>query len=191
MADAGLTLDEIMLESEDRMDKALDHFKTELRMVRTGRASTALIENLRADYYGTPTPLKQLANLSTPEPALIVIKPFDASCIKDIERAIIASSVGLNPSSDGRIIRLNVPPLSGERRQQLANQIKQMAEAARVGIRNVRRDANKQIDQLQKDKSITEDQRDGAKEDMDATTKKYIEKLDEALKHKTDEIMEV
>ncbi len=191
MADEGLTLDDIMLESEDRMDKALDHLKSELRMVRTGRASTALVENLRADYYGTSTPLKQLANLSTPEPALIVIKPFDTSAIKDIEKAIIASSIGLNPNSDGRLIRLNVPPLSGERRQQLANQIKQMAEAARVSVRNVRRDANKQIDQIQKDKVITEDQRDNAKKDIDETTKKYIDQIDEALKNKTEEIMEV
>jgi len=183
--------DEISLEAEERMDKAVDFLRNEYRTIRTGRASTALVENIKVEYYGSPTPLKQLANISAPESNLIVIKPFDNSAIKDMEKAILASPVGITPNSDGRIIRLVVPPLSGERRQQLAQQIKQMAEQARVSIRNIRREANKQIEQAQKDKAITEDDRDEAKKEMDETTKTYIEKVDELLKTKTDEVMEV
>jgi len=183
--------DEISLEAEERMDKAVDFLRNEYRTIRTGRASTALVENIKVDYYGSPTPLKQLANLSAPESNLIVIKPFDNSVIKDMEKAILGSPVGITPSSDGRIIRLVVPPLSGERRQQLAQQIKQMAEQARVSIRNIRRESNKQIEQAQKDKVITEDDRDEAKKEMDETTKTYVEKVDELLKAKTEEVMEV
>jgi len=186
-----MDVDEILLDGEDRMDKAVDFLRSEFRMIRTGRASTALVENIKVDYYGAPTPLKQLANLSVPETNLIVIKPFDTSVIKDIDKAIMASPVGITPNSDGRIIRLVMPPLSGERRQQLAQQIKQMAEQARVSVRNVRRDANKHIDQAQKDKEITEDDRDDAKKEVDELTKKYVEQIDELLKVKTEEIMEI
>lgn len=183
--------EEVNLEAEERMDKAVDFLRSEYRMIRTGRASTALVENIRVDYYGSPTPMKQLANLSAPEPSLVVIKPFDTSVIKDMEKAILASSVGITPNSDGRIIRLVVPPLSGERRQQLAQQIKQMAEQARVSIRNIRRDSNKHIDQAQKDKILTEDQRDEGKKKIDDLTKKYISQVDELLQGKTKEIMEI
>jgi len=191
MAEEEFSIAEVTFESEDKMDKAVDFLRSEFRMIRTGRASTALVETIKVDYYGSSTPLKQLANLSAPEANLVVIKPFDVSCIKEIEKAIQSSSLGITPNSDGRVIRLAVPPLSGERRQQLAQQIKQMAETARVSIRNVRRDANKHIDQGQKDKLITEDQRDEGKKEMDELTKKHIEKIDEVLKVKTAEIMEV
>ena len=183
--------EEIILEAEDKMDKAVDFLHSEYRTIRTGRASTALVENIRVEYYGATTPLKQLANISAPEPNLIVIKPFDTSVIKEIDKAIMASSIGITPNSDSRMIRLVVPPLSGERRQQLAQQVKQMAEQARVSIRNIRRDANKHIDQAQKDKALTEDDRDEAKKEMDDLTKKYISKADDLLKTKTAEIMEV
>jgi len=183
--------EEITLEAETKMEKAVDFLRDEYRGIRTGRASTALVDNIKVEYYGSPTPLKQLANITAPEPTLIVIKPFDTSIIKDIDKAILASPVGITPNSDGRIIRLAVPALSGERRGQLSQQVKQMAEQTRVSIRNIRRDANKHIEQEQKEKTITEDQRDEAKEEMDESTKKYISQIDELLKAKTDEIMEI
>ena len=186
-----MSYDDILLEAEEAMEKAVDFLRSEYRTLRTGRASTALVEHLKVEYYGAPTPLKQLANLSAPEANLIVIKPFDASSLKDIEKAIIASSLGITPSNDGRVVRLNVPALSGERRQQLANQVKQMAEHARVTIRNARRDANKHLDQAEKDKDITEDDRDEGKKEIDELTKKYVGQIDDVLKAKTDEIMEV
>ena len=186
-----MSSEEITLEAETRMDKAVDFLRDEYRGIRTGRASTALVDNIRVDYYGSPTPLKQLANITAPEANLIVIKPFDTSIIKDIDKAIMASPVGITPNSDGRIIRLAVPALSGERRGQLSQQVKQMAEQARVSIRNIRRDANKHIDQEQKDKTLTEDQRDEAKKEMDELTKKYVGRIDVLLKAKTDEIMEI
>jgi len=191
MADETISVEEIYLEAEDRMEKAVEFLRIEFRTVRTGRASAALVENLKVDYYGASTGLKQLANLSVPEASLIVIKPFDVSCIKEIEKAILGSSIGITPNSDGRIIRLSVPPLSGERRQQLVQQIKQMAEHARVSLRNVRREANKHLEQAQKDKAITEDQRDEGKKEMDDLTKKHVGQIDNILKSKTEEVMEV
>jgi len=186
-----MSIEEIIFEAEERMDKAVDFLRNEFRTIRTGRASTALVENLKVEYYGSATPLKQLANLSAPEGNLIIIKPFDTSCIKDIDKAILASSIGITPNSDGRIIRLVVPPLSGERRQQLAQQIKQMGEQAKVSIRNIRRDANKNFDQAEKNKEITEDDRDESKKETDELTKKYTGKVDVLIKSKSDEIMEI
>ena len=154
-----MDIDGIAFEAEEKMEKAVTFLRNEFRTIRTGRASPALVDTIRVDYYGASTSLKELANLSAPEANLIVIKPFDPSSIKEIEKALISSSLGITPSSDGRIIRLVVPPLSGERRHQLAQQIKQMAEQARVNIRNARRDANKKLDQAQKDKILTEDER--------------------------------
>ncbi|MCF7956838.1 MAG: ribosome recycling factor [Phycisphaerae bacterium] len=186
-----MSVDEINMEADDRMEKAVDFLKNEFRTIRTGRASTALVENLKVDYYGATTPLKQLANLSAPEANLIIIKPFDISCIKGIEKAIMASSIGITPNSDGRMIRLAVPPLSGERRQQLVQQVKKMAEEARISVRNVRRDANKQLEQAQKNKTITEDQRDDGKKEMDELTKGHIASVDKILKAKSDEITDI
>lgn len=183
--------DEIALEAEEKMEKAVHFLRGEFRTIRTGRASPALLDMIRVDYYGASTPLRELANISAPEANLIVVKPFDAGCLKDIEKAIIASSLGITPNSDGRLIRLAVPPLSGERRRQLAQQVRQMAEQARVSVRNSRRDANKQFDQSQKDKVLTEDERDAGKKEMDDLTKKYIQQIDDVLQAKTDEIMEV
>jgi len=186
-----MTEEEILFEAEGLMEKAATFLSNEFRTIRTGRASPALLDMIKVDYYGAPTALKSLANVSAPEANLLVIKPFDVGGLKDIEKAIKASALGLTPNSDGRIIRLTVPPLSGERRQQLSQQIKHMAEQARVSIRNARRDANKHLDQAQKDKELTEDQRDKGKKDIDDLTKKYVDQVDEALKVKTDEIMEV
>lgn len=190
MADEPISVEEIVLESEDKMTRIIDHLKNELKGLRTGRASTSLVDHLSANYYGAPTPLNQLANISAPEANLIVIKPFDASSIKEIEKAIVAANLGLNPQNDGRIIRLAIPPLSGERRQQLGNQVKQLGEQSKVNIRNTRRDSIKSIDQAEKDKAITEDDRDKGKEEMDVITKKYCDKVDEIVKSKTAEIME-
>ena len=191
MADEQISYEEIVMESEEKMSKAVDHLKHEFKGLRTGRASTSLVEHLTAEYYGAPTPLSQLANLSAPEANLIVIKPFDTSCIKDIEKAIIAANLGLNPQNDGRIVRLAIPPLSGERRQQLGTQVKQLGEQTKVNVRNIRRDGNKALEQAEKAKSMTEDSRDTGKEEMDKITKSYTDKVDELVKTKTAEIMEV
>lgn len=186
-----MSIEEVTLDAEERMEKAVNHLKDEFRGIRTGRATPAIAENIKVDYYGSPTPLKQVGNITAPEHNLVVIKPFDTSIMKDIEKAIIAANIGITPQSDGRVIRLVIPPLSGERRNQLATQIKKMAEEGRVSIRNIRRDANKSFDQLEKDKECTEDDRDEAKKEMDELTKKYVEQVDELLKTKTEEVMEV
>ncbi len=191
MADEPISIEEIILEADEKMTKTVDHLKNELKGLRTGRASTSLVDHLSASYYGAPTPLNQLANISAPEANLIVIKPFDASSIKEIEKAIVAANLGLNPQNDGRIIRLAIPPLSGERRQQLGNQVKQLGEQAKVTVRNARRDNIKSIEQAEKDKAITEDERDKGKIEMDDITKKYCDNIDEIVKVKTAEIMEV
>ena len=186
-----MSMEEVTFEAEASMEKAVSFLRTEFRTIRTGRASPALLDTIRVEYYGASTSLKELSNVSAPEANLIVIKPFDPSCIKDIEKAIITSSLGITPNSDGRVIRLVVPPLSGERRGQLAQLVKQMAEQGRVSIRNARRDANKALDQQQKDKVLTEDERDSGKKEIDELTKKYTGQIDEVLKAKTEEIMEV
>ena len=183
-----MALDEICFQGEEKMDKAVAFLASEFRGIRTGRATTGLVEHLKVEYYGSGTPLQQLASLSTPEANLIVIKPFDPSCIKDIERAILTSELGISPQSDKRMIRLTVPPLSGERRKQLANQVKHLAEQARISIRNIRREANKHIDQEQKDKKATEDEADKGKDEVQDLTKKYEKKVGELLKGKLAEI---
>ena len=138
----------LLFETEERMEKALDVLHDTSRGMRTGRASPGLVESIRADYYGSPTPLKQIANISAPEPDQLVIKPFDPSCLSEIEKAILKSDIGINPSNDGKIIRLQIPPLSQERRRQLASWAKEMGEETRISVRNIRRDANKAADQL-------------------------------------------
>ncbi len=184
------TLDDVLLDCEDRMEKAVKVFRDELRGLRTGRATPALVEHIKIDYYGTPTPLRQIASISCPEPMMIVIRPFDPTALKEIERAIQASDLGLNPNNDGKLIRLVLPPLSVERRKQLVSRVKEMAEQARVAIRNVRRDANKKIDQLQKEGVISEDDRNRAREEVQDLTKKYEGQVNEAADAKAKEIME-
>lgn len=186
-----MSVEEIVFEAEEKMEKAVAFLRNEYRTIRTGRASPALVDTIKVDYYGSTTALKDMATIAAPEVNLIVIKPYDTSSIKDIEKALLASPLGITPNSDGRVIRLVVPPLSGERRKQLAQQVKQMAEQARVSIRNARRDGNKGLDQEQKNKVLTEDERDDGKEEIDELTKKYIGQIDDVLKAKTDEIMEV
>jgi ribosome recycling factor len=171
------------------MEKTLEHLNSELRGVRTGRASAGLVDNLSVEYYGTPTPLKQLATVAVPEPASIVIKPFDPTCLKEIEKAIKNSDLSMAPVSDGKIIRLNVPPLSEERRTQITQQVKQVGEKSKVIIRNIRRDANKHLEDEQKKKLISEDDRDKGKKDIDNLTKEFIEKIDAVIKSKSEDIM--
>lgn len=185
-----MTSDEIQFDAEERMEKAVTVLKDGLRGLRTGRATPALVDSVRVEYYGSPTPLKQMANISAPEPSLIVIRPFDPTVLKDIEKAILASDLGLTPMNDGKMIRLAIPPLSGERRKQLVNRVKELAEEARVAIRNVRRDANKHADQSEKDKVLTEDERDQTKVQIQDLTKKYEGQVNDLAEKKSVEIME-
>jgi len=185
-----MTYDEAMLDVEEKMESAIEYLRREYRGIRTGRASTGLVEHVKVEYYGTPTDLRQLATLSTPDANLILIKPFDPASVKDIERAIQASNIGIMPTSDGKMIRLSVPPLSGERRQQLISQVKKMSEAARVTIRNARRDGNKQIELLEKESTVTEDEAKRAKDEIQNLTKKYEELVTKILDSKTEEIQE-
>jgi ribosome recycling factor len=172
------------------MDKALQHLKHSLAGIRTGRANPGLVDSLRVEAYGSPTPMKQLASVGAPEPNQIVIRPYDISTIKDIEKAIITSDLGYTPQSDGRIIRLNIPPLSAETRRKLVARVKDLAEEAKVSIRNVRRDANKAADQAEKDKSMSEDERDSLKEQIQEMTKDYETKAGELAKTRESEVME-
>jgi ribosome recycling factor len=183
-------MDEILLEAEEAMEAALDYLRKEYRGIRTGRASGGLVEHIKVDYYGSPTDLRQMAQISTPEANLIVIKPFDPSTLKEIEKTIQASDLGITPSSDSKVIRLSIPPLSIERRDQLTNQVKKMAEASRITIRNARRDANKAIDVKQKASELTEDDAHRGKEQIQKLTDQYEKKVDELLHSKVQEIQE-
>ena len=185
-----MTSDEILLDAEERMEKAVAVFRDELRGLRTGRATPALVDTLRVDYYGSPTPLKQLAQINTPDPQSIVIRPFDPGCLKDIEKAIRSSDLGMAPNNDGKMIRLQVPPMSGEQRQKLATRIKKSSEEAKIACRNIRRDANKHFDQAEKDKEMTEDDRDKGKEQVQDLLKQYEAKVEEAAEKKSKEILE-
>ncbi|MHC4285414.1 MAG: ribosome recycling factor [Planctomycetota bacterium] len=173
---------EIVSDNESKMKKAVEFLQDELKVVRTGRASTGLVENLRVDYYGTPTPLKQMATLATPQADMVVIKPFDPSSLKEIEKAIKNSDLSIAPIVDGKLIRLNIPSLSEERRKQLVGQAKHMGEQAKVSIRNIRRDANKQLEKEQKNKIITEDELDKGKKQVDDITKECVDKVDQVHK---------
>lgn len=180
---------EIISTGESRMKKAVEILQNELKAVRSGRASTALVENIKVDYYGTPTPVKTIATLSIPQADMVVIKPFDPASVKEIEKAIKNSNLSIAPIVDGRLIRLNVPPLSEQRRIQLVAQAKQTGEQTRVSIRNIRREANKQLEKEQKDKLITEDDLQTGKKQIDDITKEYTDKVDSIVKDKSDEIM--
>lgn len=183
-------VDDILLETEEKMEGAVAHLGNELRGIRTGRASPALVDNLRVDYYGAMTPLGQMAQIGCPEPRLIVIKPFDASSIPTIDKAIQTSNLGLNPQNDGKVIRLILPPLSEERRKQLVKVVKEQGETANIAIRNVRRDGNKAADTAFNDRAITEDQLDEVKEQIQELTKTYEGKVKELVDKKSAELME-
>lgn len=183
--------DEILFDAEERMEKALQVLRDELRGLRTGRATPALVDSLRVEYYGSPTPLKQLAQIGTPDPQSIVIRPFDQGSLKDIEKAIRSSDLGMTPNSDGKVIRLTVPPMSGEQRQKMVARVKKASEDAKVASRNIRRDANKALDTAEKDKEMTEDERDNGKEKVQDLLKSFEDKITEVAEKKSKEIMEV
>src|SRR5205807_3756342 len=170
-----MTHEEILFDGEERMEKAVNVLNDELRGLRTGRATPALVDSIRVEYYGSPTPLKQLAQISTPDPQQIVIRPFDSSVLKDIEKAIRSSDLGMAPNNDGKMIRLQVPTMSGEQRQKMVTRIKKSAEEAKVSCRNIRRDSNKHFDNAEKAKEMTEDDRDQGKEEVQKLLKTYEE----------------
>ena len=184
-----MNADDILLDAEDRMEKAISKLKDDLTGIRTGRANPGLVDSLRVEAYGSPTPIKQIASVSAPEPTQIVIRPFDPSTIKDIEKGIIASDLGLAPQSDGKVIRLNIPALSTEVRRTMVGRTKELAEEAKVAIRNVRRDANKHADQAEKDKKLSEDDRDELKKEIQDLTKKFEDKANALAKSKESEVM--
>ena len=182
--------DDILLDTEERMEKAISVLKNALGGIRTGRANPGLVDSLRVEVYGSPTPMKQVASVGAPEPQQIVIRPYDASTIKDIEKAIIASGLGLAPQSDGRVIRLNIPPLTTETRRKLVARIKELTEEAKVAIRNVRRDGNKAADQEEKDKLLSEDDCKSIKDQIQELTKQYENTATDMAKARETEVME-
>jgi ribosome recycling factor len=182
--------DDILLDAEERMEKAVDVFRHALTGIRTGRANPGLVDTLRVEVYGSPTPIKALASVGAPEPNQIVVRPFDPGTIKDIEKAIQASDLGLNPQSDGRVIRITIPALSTDVRRKMTARIKELGEEARVAIRNVRRDGNKAADLEKSDGTLTEDDCDSTKEEVQELTKKYEAKVGDLAKSKEAEVME-
>lgn len=183
--------DTILLETEEQMTKAVDYLKNELRGIRTGRATPAMIEYVKVDYYGASTDLKSLALISVPEPTQLLVKPFDAGALSEIKKAIEAAGLGLNPMSEGKQLRINVPPLSGERRQQLVAKVKKLGEEAKVVLRNARRDGNKHADGLKSGGHIAEDEIDTLKEEIQELLKKYEGEVDKLVEQKSKEITEV
>ena len=186
-----MPMDEILFEAEESMEKALEHLKHELSGLRTGRASVSLVDRVKVDYYGTPTDLRALASLTTPDASSILIKPFDPSSIKDVIRGLEEANLGINPQSDGKQIRMVLPPLSGERRQQLVGKAKEAAEHARISLRNIRRDANKKVDHEEKESILTEDQAVKGREDVQELLKKFEGTVEGLVGTKTKEITEV
>ncbi len=174
-----------------KMEKTISSLKTDLNKIRTGRASLALFDDIRVDYYGTPTPLNQMATLSVPEPRLITIQPWDTSAIGEIEKAILKSELGLTPVSDGKIIRISIPKLTEERRKDLVKIVRKMAEGAKVAIRNIRREANEQLKGLEKNKKISQDQLHQWMDKVQKSTDQYIEKVEDVLAIKEKEILEI
>ena len=182
---------EVLESTKQDMEKTVAALKKDLSHVRTGRASTALLEGITVDYYGTRTPLNQLATLSVPDASLIVVQPFDKGVMTAVEKAIKGSDLGLNPLNDGKLIRIPIPPLTEERRRELSKHVRKLAEDYRVSMRNHRRDSLEMLKDLEKDKDITEDERRHAAEKIEAMTKEYIERVEKVLKGKEDEIMAV
>ena len=183
-----MSIDETLMDAEERMEKAISVLGDQLSGIRTGRANPGLVDSIKVEVYGSMQPLKQLASVGTPEPQQIVIRPYDAGTIKEIEKAIVAGDLGLNPQNDGRLIRLNVPPLSTEVRKKMVSRIKELAEDSKISIRNIRRDANKAADTAEKAKEISEDDRDKLKEAVQELTKKFEVKATELAKNRETEV---
>lgn len=187
----GETIDQVKAESKTRMKKTIEDLSREIASIRTGRASLSILDSVRVDYYGTPSPLNQVANLSIPEPTLILIQPWDTSQIAGIEKAILGSDLGLNPSNDGKVIRLQIPALTEERRKDLVKHLHNIVEQHRVAARNVRRDANEVLKKLLKDKKISEDEQRRSQDETQKLTDEAIGELDKIGKAKEHEIMEI
>ncbi len=174
-----------------RMDATVEHIKTELGGIRTGRASLTLLDGIKVDYYGTLTPLKQVANLGVPESRLITIQPWEPPLIKEIEKVLLASGLGLTPSNDGKVIRLPIPPLSEERRKELIKLCRKHGEEAKVQLRNIRRDGNEELKRLQKESKLTEDDLRKAEAEIQKLTDQHVQKVDQILQKKEEEVLEV
>jgi ribosome recycling factor len=185
-----VTTEEILFDVEERMEKTIDGLKSDLAGIRTGRANPGLVDSLRVEVYGSSVPIKQLASVGAPDPNQIVIRAYDPSTLKDIEKAIQASSLGLNPQIDGQVIRLNVPALSAEVRRKMVARVREICEEAKVAIRNVRRDGNKKAEQAEKAKDISEDDRDQAKDEIQDLTKKFETRANELAKAREREVMD-
>jgi len=183
-------LDDIYLDLDDRMNKAVETLESEYKRLRTGRASVSLVDGIRADYYGTATPLSQLATLTIPDPRTIVIQPWDNSVVGEIEKAILKSDLGLTPMNDGKAIRINIPPLTAERRRDLVKVVKKKAEESKVALRNIRRDINEKIKDLKKDKKVSEDEQFRAQDEIQKITDDFVKKIDAVYGAKEKEILE-
>ncbi len=183
--------DELMLDTEERMEKALVSLDKEFAKLRTGRASTSLVDNIKADYYGTITPVNQMASVAVPDSRTVTIQPWDKNAMAIIEKAIIASDLGLNPQNDGKLIRISIPPLTEERRKDLGKVCKKYTEESKIAIRNIRRDANDSLKKMEKDKEITEDELKKATDEVQKITDSYIAKADLKNQAKEKEIMEI
>jgi ribosome recycling factor len=184
-------ISEVLQDAEDRMHKGVEVLKKEYATIRAGRANPNMLDKINVEYYGAPTPVNQLANISVPEPRMLVIQPWDKSSLPMIEKAILKSDLGLNPSSDGTVIRLIIPQLTADRRTEIVKTVKKKAEEARVAIRNIRRDANEHLKKLEKDHTSSEDEVKRAQDDCQKMTDKYIKEIDRMMDAKEKEIMEV
>lgn len=182
---------EILLDAKQRMDKSLEDLNRELATVRTGRASVHLLDNINVDYYGSSTPINQLATVHVPDPRLITVQPWDTSQMATIEKAILASDLGLNPSNDGKLIRIPIPPLTQERRETLAKQVRKISEEHRTAIRNIRRDANDRLKTLLKEKELSEDMEHHGLDEVQKVTDSHIKQIDQLAAGKEEEIVEV
>lgn len=184
-------IDDVLQETKERMSKSESAFEKEMSKVRTGRASQAILDGVMVDYYGTQTPLPQMATVSIPESRLITVKPWDVSVISEVEKAILKANIGLTPSSDGKLIRISIPPLTEERRKEIAKSVAKTCEDYKVAVRNIRRDSNEMLKELQKDGDISEDDSFKAQKQVQEATDSYIDKLDKIFAEKEKEILEV
>lgn len=189
--DGAEAMQQVEAETREKMDKSLDSVKRNFSTVRTGRASPSMVDRITVDYYGTPTPLPQMANVTTPEASLLVIQPYDISVIPDIERAIIGSDLDITPNNDGKVIRLQVPPLTAERRKEMTKVTSKMGEEGKVAVRNVRRDALKRVEKLEKDGAIGEDGKKDLETAVQKLTDEFVKQIDELIKAKSDELTKV
>jgi ribosome recycling factor len=184
-------IDDTLLEAEEKMDRAVDHAKEEFAAIRTGRASAAMFSKIMVDYYGTPTPLPQMASIGVPEPRMVLIKPYDTSQLGAMERAIRDSDLGVNPGNEGTMLRIVVPPMTEERRREMIKVARSKGEDAKVAVRNIRRRGKEELDKLVKDGAVGEDDGRRAEKELDELTQKYVGMIDELLKHKEVELLEV